>query len=285
MTGIVYLVGAGPGDPELMTVRGLKRLQQADVVVYDRLVNQALLNEAPPWAERIFAGKAAGHHVMRQEDINALLVQRAQAGQVVVRLKGGDPFVFGRGGEEAVACAEAGVRWEIVPGISSALSVPACAGIPVTHRGISGSFAVVTGHRSPHQDDVDWAGLSGVDTLIVLMGIERLAHIVDRLTQHGRAPETPVAVIERGTLPDERVVIGALSDIVEKTAAAGVTPPATIVVGEVVRLRETTEQQIGESANRRNRETTEYLNGETKQLLTDVEGGVEGSCGTIPITS
>lgn len=244
MTGIVYLVGTGPGDPELITVRGLKRLQQADVVIYDRLVNEALLDEAPPWAERIFAGKAPGCHTMRQEDINTLLVERAQAGQSVVRLKGGDPFVFGRGGEEAAACAEAGVPWEVVPGISSALAAPACAGIPVTHRGVSGSFAVVTGHRAPDQDDVDWASLSGVDTLIVLMGVERLPHIVSRLTGFGRAPDTPVAIIERSTLPEERIVVGALSDIVDQVTAAGIASPAVIVVGEVVRLREQLKKHI-----------------------------------------
>lgn len=238
-TGIVYIVGAGPGDPGLITVRGLACLRQADVVIYDRLVNKALLDEAPLWAERIFAGKAPGVYVLLQEEINALMIDRSRAGQVVVRLKGGDPFVFGRGAEEAAACAAAGVRWEVVPGVTSAIGVPACAGIPVTHRGVSGAFAVVTAHRAGDQDDVNWAALAAIDTLVVLMGVKRLPHVVAMLTRHGRAPETPVAIIECGTQPGERMVTGTLGDIAERAALSGIRPPATIVIGEVVRLRET----------------------------------------------
>lgn len=237
-TGMVYIVGAGPGDPELITVRGLACLRRADVVIYDRLVNEVLVDESPSWAERIFAGKAPGIHVFSQEEINTLMIERAQAGQVVVRLKGGDPFVFGRGGEEVQALAEADIPFEVVPGVTSATGVPARAGIPVTHRGISGAFAVVTGHRAADQDDVNWAALAGIDTLVVLMGVRRLPHIVAMLIRHGRSPETPVAIIERGTQPDERVVTGTLGEIAEQAALAGVRPPATIVIGEVVRLRQ-----------------------------------------------
>ena len=236
--GVVYLVGAGPGDPGLITVRGLECLRRAEVVIYDRLANEALLEEAPAWAERIFAGKAAGRHTMRQEKINALMIDRARAGQVVVRLKGGDPFVFGRGGEEAAACQAAGVSWQVVPGVTSAVSVPACAGVPVTHRGLSNSFVVVTAHRAGDRDDeVNWLTMAKIDTLVVLMGVKRLAHVVAMLIQHGRDPQTPVAIIERGTQPGERVTTGTLADIAERAAAAAVRPPATIVIGEVVRMR------------------------------------------------
>lgn len=242
--GIVYIVGAGPGDPELITVRGLACLRRTDVVIYDRLVNEALVDEVPPWAERIFAGKAPGMHVFRQEKINALMIERAQAGQVVVRLKGGDPFVFGRGGEEIQALAEAGIPFEVVPGVTSALGVPACAGIPVTHRGVSGTFAVVTAHRAGNQDDVNWAGLAAIDTLVVLMGVKRLSHVVAMLIRHGRSPETPVAIVERGTQPGERVLTGTLGDIAERAALAVIRPPATIVIGEVVRLREALDGRV-----------------------------------------
>lgn len=237
--GIVYLVGAGPGDPELITVRGLRCLQRSDVVVYDRLANPALLDKAPPWAERIFAGKAPGNHALRQEQINALLIERAREGQVVVRLKGGDPFVFGRGGEEAAACAAAGIRWEVVPGVSSAVGVPGRAGIPVTHRGLSRSFAVVTAHgAASREEEPNWAALAQIETVVVLMGVERLGHIVAMLARHGRPRSTPVAIIERGTLADERVVTGTLENILERAAAAALRSPATIVIGEVVRVRE-----------------------------------------------
>jgi uroporphyrin-III C-methyltransferase len=237
VSGIVYLVGAGPGDPRLITVLGLDRLRRADVVVYDRLVSPQLLDEAPPRAERIFAGKAPGDHACRQEEINALLVRHALAGRTVVRLKGGDPFVFGRGAEEALACAEAGVPWEVVPGVSSAVGVPARAGIPVTHREISGGFAVVTGHCA-EGDRQDWAALARIETLVILMGLSRLPEIAAQLLFHGRGADTPVAVIAQGTLSDERIVVGTLGTIAGDAARAGLVAPATIVVGEVVRLRE-----------------------------------------------
>jgi uroporphyrin-III C-methyltransferase/precorrin-2 dehydrogenase/sirohydrochlorin ferrochelatase len=237
-TGTVFLVGAGPGDPKLITARGLEVLRRADLVVYDRLVSHALLDEAPAEAALVYAGKAPGGHCMPQEGINALLVRGAQAGKAVVRLKGGDPFVFGRGLEEALACAEAGVPWEVVPGVSSVVGVTARAAIPLTTRGYGGSFAVATAHRAEDgTDPLDWAALARMDTLVVLMGVERLGEVVGRLREHGRAPETPIALVENGTLPNERVVEGTLADIVERAARARVRPPAVIVVGEVVRLR------------------------------------------------
>ena len=236
MSGVVYLVGAGPGDRRLITVLGLDRLRRADVVVYDRLVSPELLDEAPR-AERIFVGKAPGDHACRQEEINALLVRHARAGRTVVRLKGGDPFVFGRGGEEALACAEAGVSWEVVPGVSSAVGVPARAGIPVTHRQVSGAFAVVTGHCA-EGDRQDWAALARIETLVILMGLSSLPEIAALLLFHGRSQDTPVAVIASGTLVEERTVVGTLGTIAAEVEREGMRAPATIVVGEVVRVRE-----------------------------------------------
>jgi uroporphyrin-III C-methyltransferase len=236
--GIVYLIGAGPGDPELLTVRGLKVLRQADVLIYDRLVNEQLLNEAPPQAERIYVGKLPGLHVLSQEEIDALLVARAQAGLVVVRLKGGDPFVFGRGGEEAEACTAAGIPWEVVPGITSAISVPAYAGIPVTYRGIAASFTVVTAQRALDFDGLKWSSLAQLETLVILMGVSNLSQIVTMLMQHGRDPQTPIAIIERGTLPDERTVVGTLGTILNDPSVATLSSPAVIVIGEVVNIRE-----------------------------------------------
>ncbi len=230
-------MGAGPGDPELITVRGLRCLRQADVVVYDRLVDTRLLAEAPPAARRVYAGKRPGRQALRQQEIDALLVRQARAGRVVVRLKGGDPFVFGRGGEEALACAAAGVAWEAVPGVTSAVAVPGLAGIPLTHRGVAASFAVVTGHCAGN-DRLDWAAPARVETLVVLMGAARLGAIVALLAGHGRPPDTPVAIVENGTREDERVLTGTLGDITEIAAAAGLASPATLVIGEVVRLRQ-----------------------------------------------
>jgi len=239
--GRVYLVGAGPGDPGLMTVRGLEVLRRARVVAYDRLVNPALLDEAPPGALRIFAGKRAGAHCLPQARINTLLVEHARRGRVVVRLKGGDPFVLGRGGEEALALAEAGIPFEIVPGVSAAVAVPAYAGIPVTHRGLASSFAVVTGHEDSGKDGagVDWARLAtAVDTLVVLMAGTSLPCIAATLMAHGRPPDTPVALIRWGTTEAQETVVGTLGDIVARAAAAGLAPPVVAVIGAVVRLRE-----------------------------------------------
>jgi uroporphyrin-III C-methyltransferase len=236
VSGIVYLVGAGPGDPDLITVKGLKCLQRADVVVYDRLVNPGLLLEAPGRAWRVYAGKSPGREALRQEEIDALLVRQARAGKVVVRLKGGDPFIFGRGGEEALACAKAGISCEVVPGISSALAVPASAGIPLTHRGVASGFAVVTGH-CVGEDRVDWAALARIDTLVVLMGAARLAEIAALLLHHGRPLDHPVAIVERGTLPDRQVWTGTLGELAAGDMD-GSGSPATLIVGEVVRVRE-----------------------------------------------
>jgi len=236
--GTVYLVGAGPGDPDLMTVRGLRCLRRAGVVLYDRLIHPSLLDEAPQGAQRIFVGKARGRPGLGQAAIHRLLIEHARRGQVVVRLKGGDPFVFGRGSEEAEALAAAGVPWEVVPAASSAFAVPALAGIPLTHRRLARGFAVVTGHQAAGGREPDWAALAAIDTVVVLMGLAELATIAARLVEHGRDPATPAAVIARGTLPDERVVVARLDEIALRVAEQDVRSPATLVVGEVVGLRE-----------------------------------------------
>ena len=237
--GKVYLVGAGPGAPDLLTVRGLRVLRRADVLVYDRLVDRQLLDEAPRRALRIFAGKMSGHHSREQEEINALLIDQARRGRRVVRLKGGDPFVFGRGAEEALALARAGIAVEVVPGVSAAVAVPASAGIPLTHRGLSSAFAVVTGHEDAGKAGprVDWARLAtAVDTLVVLMAAGNLPRIIHQLLTHGRSPETPIALIRCGTTRDEETVTGTLGDILER--AGGLRPPVTAVIGDVVTLRD-----------------------------------------------
>jgi len=231
----VHLVGAGPGDPGLLTVRGADVLRRADVVVYDRLVHPSLLGLAPPAAERVYVGKAPGAAEMEQGDINALLVEQGRAGKEVVRLKGGDPFVFGRGGEEAEALAAAGVTFEIVPGITSAIGAPAYAGIPVTHRGVSTHFTVVTGHEDPAKGgfDVDWNALAKVGgTLVILMGAGRLGEIASQLVAGGLPPETPVAAVRNGTRADQQTVRATLATI----ASAGVQAPAAIIVGDVAGL-------------------------------------------------
>jgi uroporphyrin-III C-methyltransferase len=236
--GMVYLVGGGPGDPKLLTLRGVECLQSADVVVHDRLANSRLLSYAPSRAELIDVGKLPDRHPFPQEQINALLVEKAREGKIVVRLKGGDPFVFGRGGEEAQALVEAGVRFEIVPGVTSAVAVPAYAGIPVTQRGVANSVAFITGHCADSSPlTLNWQALAhGVDTLVFLMGVKNLPLIVSSLAEAGCPLDTPVAVIEQGTLPQQRVVTGTLKDIEEK--AVDVHPPSIIVVGNVVNLHE-----------------------------------------------
>jgi uroporphyrin-III C-methyltransferase len=239
--GFVSLVGAGPGDPELITVKGLRRLRAADVVIYDALANEALLRECRADAELIYAGKRAGQHFRSQNEINALLIEKARAGLQVVRLKGGDPFVFGRGGEEAAVLVAAGIAWEVVPGISSAVAVPAYAGIPVTDRGAASSFAVITGHEDPNREEtrLRWQALAqGIDTLVFLMGVGRLESIAAQLIAHGRAADTPAAVVRQGTTPDQQTVVGTLASIAADVARAELTAPATLIVGEVVRLRE-----------------------------------------------
>jgi uroporphyrinogen III methyltransferase/synthase len=239
--GIVYLVGAGPGDPGLLTLRGKSVLEKADVIIYDRLVNSQILLYAGRAAERIYGGKLPGEHSLSQEEINKLLVKKARQGKTVVRLKGGDPFLFGRGGEEALYLAGHGCDFAIVPGITSAIAAPAYAGIPVTHRDMASSFAVITGHEKPGKQAsaVHWQEIArGVDTLVFLMGVENLGVIVSQLIAQGKKPSTPAALICSGTLPAQKVLTGTLRTIVKKAARADLKPPAVLVVGEVVRLKE-----------------------------------------------
>jgi uroporphyrinogen III methyltransferase/synthase len=239
--GTVYLVGAGPGDPGLITVRGAECLARADVVVYDYLANPALLERCRPDAERIYAGKQGGGPSMPQTAIDALMIERARSGRSVVRLKGGDPFVFGRGGEEAEALAAAGVPFEVVPGVTSAVAAPAYAGIPLTHRDFASSVTFVTGHEDPAKPgpSLDWPSLARQGgTLVFFMGVKALPAITRQLVANGRPAGTPAAVIRWGTKPEQRTVVGTLADIADRVAAAGLAPPALTVVGEVVRLRE-----------------------------------------------
>jgi uroporphyrin-III C-methyltransferase len=236
VTGRVVLVGAGPGDPELVTVKGARALAGADVVVYDRLAPSALLELAGADAERIYVGKEPGRPAMPQVDIERLLVDRALAGATVVRLKGGDPFVFGRGGEEVAACAEAGVPCEVVPGVSAAVAAPAAAGIPVTHRGLARSFAVVTGSTA-HGDDVDLGGVAtATDTLVVLMAAGHLARTCADLIAAGRPTDEPAAIVQWAWTPEQRTVVGTLADLPTLAEAASIGPPATLVVGQVASL-------------------------------------------------
>ena len=228
-------MGAGPGDPGLITVRGLELIRACDVIVYDRLAPAELLDEAPAGAERIFVGKEPGCHHATQDEINALLVELGRSDRVVVRLKGGDPFVFGRGGEEAMALAEARVPFEVVPGVSSAVAVPAYAGIPVTHRGIASSFMVTTGHP---ESSVQWDVLARFDgTIVLLMGVATLRRATERLIEEGRDPTQTAAVIEQGTTGRQRSIVGDVASIADLAEAAGVQPPATVVIGDVVTLR------------------------------------------------
>jgi uroporphyrinogen III methyltransferase/synthase len=239
--GKVYLVGAGPGDAGLITVRGLECIQRAEVIVYDNLVNPSLLKHARLDAEVIFAGKMSKKHTLTQDEINALLVEKAREGKVVTRLKGGDPFVFGRGGEEAEELRKAGFNFEIVPGISSAIAAPAYAGIPVTHRAVATAFMVITGHEDPtkEQTQVDWAGVAKFfGTRVILMGVERIGTITGELVRHGASPETPVAMVRWGTTGKQQTIQGTLATIADVAAQADFRPPAVTVIGEVTRLRE-----------------------------------------------
>lgn len=238
--GKVYLVGAGPGDPGLITVKGIKALNKAEVVVYDYLANPKLLSHVPPEAERIYVGKKGGSHTLSQEGINRLLVKKALEGKTVVRLKGGDPFIFGRGGEEIEALLAEDIPFEVIPGITSAFAVPAYAGIPVTHREYTSTLALITGHEAEGKEDsaIDWEALARIGTLIFLMGMKNLPRICENLLQNGRSPDTPVTVIQWGTTPRQRMAEGTLSNIVERVKEAGLSAPAIILVGEVARLRE-----------------------------------------------
>ena len=236
--GKVYLTGAGPGDIELLTLKALRVIKEADVIIYDRLANPDILKEAKSGCEFVYVGKEDGRHIMPQDDINEVIYQNALKYENVVRLKGGDPFVFGRGGEEALYLLERGIKFEVIPGITSSISAPAYAGIPVTHRGIAVSFRVVTGHESPHKKEsqIPWGNFITDDTIVFLMGLHNLPKISKKLIEIGKARDYPCAVISKGTTKDQSVVVGTLENIVEK--AKNVPTPALIVVGKVVELRE-----------------------------------------------
>jgi len=237
--GKVYIIGAGPGDPGLMTLKGAKCLQEAEVVIYDHLISPELLDMARRDARLIYAGKEGGRHTLSQAEINERLLGEAGSGRVVARLKGGDPFVFGRGGEEAEELARAGIPFEVVPGVTSAISVPAYAGIPLTHRRFTASVAFVTGHEDPlkEQSEIDWKALAGMGTLVFLMGVRNLPQIAASLVAQGKNPDTPAALIRWGTTVDQETLTGTLADIAERAEAAGFKPPAILVVGGVVGLR------------------------------------------------
>lgn len=236
--GKVYLTGAGPGDIELLTVKALRVIQQADVIIYDRLANPEILKEAKEGCEMVYVGKEDSHHTLPQEEINEVIYKSSLKYESVVRLKGGDPFVFGRGGEEGIYLYDRGVRFEFIPGVTSAVSVPEYAGIPVTHRGVTASFCVVTGHesRGKTESQIPWENFKSDDTIIFLMGLHRLKHIAAQLIKIGKPKEYPIAVISRGTRVDEQTIVGTLEDIYEK--AKDLPTPALIVVGKVVKLRE-----------------------------------------------
>lgn len=239
--GIVYLVGAGPGDIGLLTVKGLKCLQKAEVVIYDFHLNAQILNYISRDAEFIYAGKRGGHHTMTQDEINAEIVAKAKEGKTVCRLKGGDPFVFGRGGEEAQVLAKEGIRFEVVPGVSSSVAAPAYAGIPLTHRLYSSSFAVIPGYEDTTKEEsaIDWSKLAtGVGTLVFLMAVKNISVLTQKLIENGRDPDTPVAVIRWGTRPDQRTLQGSLKDIADLVREKDIRPPAVMVVGDVVNLRQ-----------------------------------------------
>jgi uroporphyrin-III C-methyltransferase len=239
MTGKVYLVGSGPGDPELLTIKAKRLIESADVILYDQLPGEAILKMLPVSAEKIDVGKYAGNHKLSQWQINELLVKRAKEGKIVVRLKGGDPYLFGRGGEEAQTLAQEGIEVEIVPGITSAIAVPAYAGIPITHRDYASMVTFITGHEDPEKEDtaLDWELLARFKgTLVILMGVSMLPRNVKELVKHGKSIDTPVAVIERGTRPDQRVTIGTLADIVGLCKQRNVKAPAITVIGDVVKL-------------------------------------------------
>ncbi|PFO07444.1 uroporphyrinogen-III C-methyltransferase [Bacillus sp. AFS076308] len=239
--GKVYLVGAGPGDPKLITVYGMECIQEADVILYDRLVNEELLKYAKAEAELIFCGKQPGRHQIIQDQIHELLIEKASQGKTVTRLKGGDPCIFGRVGEEAEILAEHGIRYEMVPGITAGIAAPAYAGIPVTHRDYASSFAIVTGHSRAEKDEdqLNWPALAqGIDTIAFYMGIGNLPYIVSRLIENGKSPDTKAAIIQWGTTAKQKTVTGSLKDIEVRVLEAGITHPAIVLVGDVVGLRE-----------------------------------------------
>jgi uroporphyrin-III C-methyltransferase len=238
--GRVYLVGAGPGDPELLTLRAVRLLKSADVVVYDQLVSDAVLGYVAPGAQRIFAGKRRNEHTLRQEQINALLVDLAREGKQVVRLKGGDPFIFGRGGEEMQALAAQGIAFEVVPGVTAASGVASYAGIPLTHRDYAQTCLFVTGHLKDGTADLDWPSLVRTgQTVVIYMGLNALPDICRQLIAHGAAPELPIAVVQNGSLASQKVVTGTLADMAQRVAQAALVSPCLTLIGDVVRLHGT----------------------------------------------
>ncbi len=241
MKGKVFLIGAGPGDPGLITVKGKECISRADVIIYDYLASPSLLTLAGPSAEQIYVGKKGSDHTLSQDRINHLLVEKAKQGFIVARLKGGDPFIFGRGGEEAEVLIQAGIPFEVIPGVTSAIAAPAYAGIPLTHRKFTTTLAFVSGHEAPGKEksSIHWESLSrGIGTLVFLMGVKNLPYIVTSLIEHGKPPETPVALVRWGTTTKQQTVTGTLETIVDNVAAAGLKSPSIIIVGEVVKLRE-----------------------------------------------
>jgi uroporphyrin-III C-methyltransferase len=236
--GEVFLVGAGPGDQKLLTIKAFELLKEADVIIYDRLVSESILKMVPKNAEKIYVGKSSKKHELTQDKITELLIKKASEGKKVVRLKGGDPFLFGRGGEEAEALTEQGISFEIVPGVTSAIAAPAYAGIPLTHRDYASSVAIVTGHKAENAErSVNWAGIAGsVDTIVVLMGVGELEDIAKQLVEGGLNQNMPVALIEWGTLKQQRSLTGKIATIAEEAKKKNVKPPAVIVIGEVVNL-------------------------------------------------
>lgn len=237
--GKVYLAGSGPGDPELLTVKARRLIAEADVVIYDQLPGAAILSLIPETAEKIDAGKYAGNHTLTQDRINAVIIEKAQEGKTVLRLKGGDPYVFGRGGEEAEELVKAGIAFEVVPGITSAVAAPAYAGIPITHRDSNSMVTFVTGHEDPTKEKtgLDWELLAKFDgTLVIFMGVKMLEHNCAELLKYGKDPKTPVALIEKGTRPDQRVTVGTLENIAALAREKNVKAPAITVIGNVVNL-------------------------------------------------
>ncbi|MDW7731991.1 MAG: uroporphyrinogen-III C-methyltransferase [Methanolobus sp.] len=245
--GKVYLVGSGPGDPELMTLKARRLIDSVDVVVYDQLPGKVIIDSIPASTEKIDAGKYAGSHTLKQDEINALIIEKAKEGKSVVRLKGGDPYMFGRGGEEAQELIEAGIEFEVVPGITSAIAVPAYAGIPITHRDHASMVTFVTGHEDPTKDEtaLDWETLARFEgTIVIFMGVKMLERNMGELMKYGKDPKTPVALIERGTRPDQRVTVGVLENIAALAKERGVKAPAITVIGDVVQLHEELGEQI-----------------------------------------
>ncbi|HMK45872.1 MAG TPA: uroporphyrinogen-III C-methyltransferase [Methanocella sp.] len=241
MKGKVYLIGAGPGDPELLTLKAARILREADIIMYDALVGQEIKKLFGPSAELIDVGKRANHHTYPQEEINRMLVERSKKHSIVARLKGGDPYVFGRGGEEAEELAKHGIDFEVIPGITSAIAVPAMAGIPVTHRDWASSLTIITGHEDPTKGGsaLNFKSLAALDgTLVILMGVSRLGDNVKMLLDCGKSPETPVAIIEKGARPGQRVTVGTLDTIVRLASERSIEAPAIFVMGDVVRMRD-----------------------------------------------